>query len=275
MLRVYEGRSVEKGTSDAREDIGARMAVDPQSLYMQLGQLVSETPKDLFVEGPLTPGTYRWLGRADALIKAEGEGKFDPIIAMDAIAFRSAADSLGMPTMRAYYGHEIVAILHRVLARVELKVPAGERGGFIGPGAPFDALQTVSRVLREATKDVLFIEAYMDATLLTDFVPLTPSGVAVRLLADVATSKPAAIKPAAERWIKQSRQKLEVRLSPPRALHDRLVIVDGGARVWNLSQSWNHLAARSPASLTRFDADIAAQKRDYYGTLWASSTPLV
>ena len=90
---------------------------------------------------------------------------------------------------------------------------------------------------------------------------------------DGASSKPAAIKPPVERWAKQSGAAVEVRLSPPRALHDRLIIVDRD-KVWNVSQSCNHLAARSPASITPFDPDVAAQKRDAYEALWTAATPL-
>src|SRR5713101_784302 len=126
------------------------MAVDAQSLYLQLRQLVAEAPSDLAAEGPISAETHHWLGRAFALITAGRSDKFDTLERMDEIAFRSAADSLTNPLLRAHHAHEIIAILHRALARAELNAPAAARGGFIAVGAAFDAVQTVGKVLREA-----------------------------------------------------------------------------------------------------------------------------
>ncbi len=199
----------------------------------------------------------------------------DTVVMYDNIHFSTATNGLS-GVLREHKAHEIVTILHRALARAELNAPAAARGAFIGVGAEFDALQAMGKVLREATKNLLFIDAYMDEKVLTDFAPLAPEGVVIWVFGDSSSSKVASLRPAAERWVKQygATRPLEVRLSAPRALHDRLVVVDAGTRVWNLSQSLNHFVARSPASIVRFDADVAAMKRDHYLSLWGGATLL-
>jgi hypothetical protein len=57
-------------------------------------------------------------------------------------------------------------------------------------------------------------------------------------------------------------------------LHDRLIFIDG-AQVWLASQSFNALAARSPASIIEIDADTAQLKFDAYEALWSTATVIV
>ncbi|MGR6730291.1 hypothetical protein, partial [Aeromonas veronii] len=77
----------------------------------------------------------------------------------------------------------------------------------------------------------------------------------IELLADDATAKPT-LAPATARFKQQFgvTRPIEARLASGRSLHDRLIIVDG-ATVYTVTQSFNALAARSPASIVRIDGD--------------------
>ena len=140
------------------------MPIDPESLYRQLGQLIAETPERLAGPGPITPEMHRWLGRASALVEVDGS-------LPDRVGFNSASNYLNGPN-RELNAHQIVTMLHRALARAELKAPAAVQGAFIPVGASFDVLQAIAKVLRGASRDVLIVDAYMDAKALTDFAPL-------------------------------------------------------------------------------------------------------
>jgi hypothetical protein len=120
----------------------------------------------------------------------------------------------------------------------------------------------------------LIIDPYMDEKALTDFAPLAPEGVTVRLLSDEKTCKPT-LPPAASRWITQygAKRPLAVRLAAARTLHDRLIIVDG-AQVSILTQSLNAFAARSPAAIVRVDNDTATLKVSAYQDIWNKAAPL-
>lgn len=245
--------------------------MDAQALYLQLGQLVSELPTDLSGPGRVSTETHVWLGRAAALIE-EQQGY--PASA-DKISFRLAVDGLHGP-LQPSNAHTIISILHRALARAEKYAPPGARGAFITVGAEFSALQAIAKVVREASTEVLIVDPYMDATVLTDFAPLAPEGVAIRLLADSFYTKTATMRPPTERWVNEygNTRPLEVKLSAQRALHDRLIIVDAGVRVWSLTQSLKDFAARSPGSVLRVDGDVAAMKRDHYIGAWSNASPL-
>ena len=244
------------------------MPIDPESLYRQLGQLVAEIPSDLAGPGAISPETHRWLGRAAALVEESGGGGV-----IDPVGFTVASDSLfGRAETRLQNAHRIVAILYRALARAEQNAPASAQGAFIPIGAAFDVFQAIGKVLSTATKDVLIVDAYMDAKVLTDFAASAPEGVAIRLLSDSHHTKPSALLPAATRWAQQyaALRPLEIRLTAPRLLHDRLIVVDG-VGVSSLTQSLKDFAARSPASVLRVDADLAKQKVEAYEQMWANA----
>lgn len=242
------------------------MTIDPESLYLQLGQLVAEMPK-LDGTGPITPDINRWLGRAALLVEATG-GR------VDAISLKSASDMLNT-IIRDTNAQQIAAVVYRALAVAEANAPATTRGAFVGVGAALDALQVVGKVLAEAKRDVLLVDAYMDAKVLTDFAPMAAEGVVIRLLADSFSTKPDALLPAVTRWTQQfgTTRPLDVRLSTPRALHDRLILADG-AMVWSLTQSLKDFAGRSPALVQRIDVNLTAQKVDFYEKVWTAATPL-
>lgn len=256
------------------------VSLDPESLYRQLGQLVADMP-DLAGEGPITPEMHQWLARVAVLV-AEAAKSLDhgaplstgPAI-VDLAGLTSAIDGLNSPLMRAQDAHKITGILHRALARAEMNAPATAQGAFIPAGAGFDVFQAISKVLREAKRDVLIVDPYMDAKVLTDFARLAAEQVAVRLLTDGEYTKPEAVQPAAMRWVQQygGSRPLEVKLTAPRQLHDRLIVVDDAA-VWSLTQSLKDFAARSPASILRVEAGLAQLKRDAYAQMWAAAQRL-
>ncbi|UWX04608.1 hypothetical protein H1235_07955 [Pseudoxanthomonas sp. NC8] len=80
------------------------------------------------------------------------------------------------------------------------------------------------------------------------------------------------LRVAAQRWEAQYkvRRPLQIRSAAPRALHDRLIIVDGG-HAYLVTQSFKDLAERAHASLQRVDQAAAEAKRDAYEDIWANS----
>jgi hypothetical protein len=168
--------------------------------------------------------------------------------------------------------------LESLLNRLDLygapTVPA--RGGFVAPGAALSALQVVGKILAEVRGDVLIVDPYMDLKVFTDFAPLAPACAAVRLLTDSHSTNPDTLRPGLERWQKQfgSSRPIEVRLSRPRALHDRLIFGDGSL-VWSITQSLKDLATRSAASAQQLDPEFARMKVDFYEPIWTTSAPLV
>lgn len=246
------------------------MPMDPEVLYRELGQLVAEMPGDLSGPASISAETHRWLGRAATLI-AETVGDLDATGTMDHVSFTSAADHL-QGVLQERNAHQIVTILHRALARAERNAPAAAQGAFIAVGAAFTVFQVIAKILSAAKSDVLVVDAYVGINMFTDFVPLAPEKVRVRLLADSFSTKPDTLRPAVARWVQQygAERPLETRLTASRLLHDRLIIVDG-AQVWSPTQSLKDFGARSPGSVLRVDGEIATQKIFTYEQFWANA----
>jgi hypothetical protein len=240
--------------------------VDPESLYVQLGQLIAEMPV-LAGSAPITPEINRWLGRAMQLVKATGNRG-------DVVSITVASDMLNS-VLRDQNAQQITAIVYRALAHAEANAPTAARGGFIGPGAALDALQVVGKVLEQVRNEVLIVDPYMNIKVFTDFAPIVPATAAIRLLADSHSTKAEAVRPGLERWKQQfaAARPIEIRLSLPRALHDRLIFADRSL-VWSVSQSLKDLAARAPALVQRLDPELAQMKIDCYEQIWTASTPV-
>jgi hypothetical protein len=239
--------------------------MDPESLYLQLGQLVSEMPQLVYCS--ITPETNRWLGRAAQLVRAVDNGA-------DAAIFEMACNNLNMQGLRETNAQTIEAIVFRALAWAEARAPSAARGGFVGKGAALDALQVISSVLTQARRDLCIVDPYMDSKVFTDFGPTAGATVALRLLSDSHYTKPEILRPAMVRWRQQfPGRAIEVRLTAPRTLHDRLILADG-ALAWTLTQSLKDFASRSPALVQKIDPEIAAMKIEFYDQVWVAAIPV-
>ncbi len=243
--------------------------VDPQALYVQLGRLVESAPDNLTAT-PMPIETTKWLARAYALTGL--------VSTSDAKAIKLAMDELvsSSPSAKSKYDYanSVVQALYRVLAIAELSAPAAVQGAFIPAGNAFDAFAALGKVFSQSTGRLLIVDPYLDEKVLTDFALQAPERVAIQLLADQQSVK-ASLKPAVARWLAQygATRPIEAKLSAPRALHDRLIIVDS-RDTWDLTQSLNAFAARSPATIVRSGPEQAALKIPYYEGIWASAAAI-
>ncbi|ULJ73610.1 phosphatidylserine/phosphatidylglycerophosphate/cardiolipin synthase family protein [Rhizobium gallicum] len=231
-----------------------------EQLYIALGRTAEEKPDPQNVEELL-----RWIGRARALV--EKVSKLDAAEISAATTVRLHQDPWALRNMT-------YAALYRALAVAELNAPVSAQGAFIPAGNALDAMAAIGKVLQDATKSVLLVDPYMDQKTLTDFVPLASEGISVSLLSDAATAKPT-FSPAVARFKQQfgDKRPMEARLAAPRALHDRLIVVDQ-TTAFAVTQSFNALADRSHASIVRVDPETAALKVDAYSSLWDAAAPI-
>ncbi len=246
------------------------MKLTPEALYMELRQLITEMP-DLVGSAEMSRETREWLAHAVALAEATG----DVNDSVDAIKLKSAIDFMGHgdQLLRVPNAATIAQIMERVLARAELRAPAEVRGAFIMAGDVYNAYVMVRKVLGEAKADVLIVDPYANETLL-EFALLAPEKITVRLL--TTNQYKGSLKPAAKRWAQQHAQgrPLEIKVSAPNLLHDRLIVVDG-TTAWSLGQYFKDLAVRSPTIIVKTTPpDIAMLKIAAYENLWKAATSL-
>lgn len=240
------------------------------ALYAQLGRIIESAP-NLKVPLPgrigdypdLTPEQMLWLGRARALVK--------DALGSD-IEFGTVTSRLS--NYRVWAADQIMQILYRALAAVEMELPTPATGAFIPAGNSFDALKAVQRVFEAAKRDILVVDPYLDEKILTDFAVLAPEGIQLRLLTDSGSLKPSLL-PAVKYFEKQygAMRPLEVRAAPARSLHDRLVAIDT-TRIWIVGQSFNALAVRAPTSFVEVDQDTATLKMTAYEDIWNTAAPV-
>lgn len=233
--------------------------METEQLYISIGRLLEEQPRaDQMNE------LLRWVGRAVALV--EQVSKMDAVEIKAATSVRLHSDPWAVRDLTN-------AALYRALAVVELKAPVSAQGSFIQAGNALDAMAAVGKVMQLAATAVTIVDPYMDDKVLTDFAPLAKERVNIRLLSDSSTVKPT-FSPAAARFKTQfgGSRPLEARLSAPRALHDRLIVVDD-TTVYTVTQSLNALAGRSHASIVRVDPETSALKVAAYADIWNAASP--
>lgn len=233
--------------------------IDPLRMYHELSRVIEAAP-DFATDEDLTQDQLIWVGRAHALVES--------IDGLKGVEFD--LESKGLTSIyRMTHFSKLMLILHKVLGKAELAAPAGVRGSFIPIGAAFDAYASIAKILKDAKKDVLIVDPYMDETVITEYASLMPVGVAFRILSDEGSVKPS-LQTAVKKWGSQhSAPSIAVRLTGPKELHDRAIIIDSTI-VWTVSQSIKDLAKRSPASIVRAD-DIAALKVAAYEQIWNKS----
>lgn len=239
---------------------------DSHSIYVQLGALIADAPTDLAGPLELPTQSLKWLGRACALVQQLGD-------TADSIKIRSASDHL-IGALRKTHAQQIMSIVHRSFASAELKAPVASQGTFVPVGHAFDAFSSIGKIVETAKTNVMIVDPYMDEKTLSEFAPLVPGKVSIQLLADEKDHKPSLL-PAKTKWLLQygSVRPLEVRLASARALHDRLIGVDG-TDVWSLSQSLNAFAVRAPATILKVDAETAKMKIAAYNLIWQAAKPI-
>jgi hypothetical protein len=231
----------------------------PEALYHQLGRLRNEMPPWNMLG---QASSNNWVGRVIAVANA-CEGGMSELVTL-----KTMFDHILRVGASQHAGLAIARALDTLAAKLELRMPAEVQGTFIPAGGVFDGFQAVSKVMSAAKSRVFLVDPYADDKLISDFAPLAPEGVEVHVLSDAEFSKPS-LRPAVERWRIQwgSRRPLEVRLAPPRSLHDRLIVADG-VEAWVLGQSFKDLAKRAHSSLVRMDRDSAVLKIDAHLRIW-------
>lgn len=240
--------------------------MDEAEYYLQLGQLLNSMPE----LGTRTRNndTMMWLARLRALLQRRGGSAFK--------LFEVGMDQLdaNTPNMRESGSKKVTQALYNALAAASLESPTEIQGAFIPVGNAHDGFVAVGKILGLAESTVLIVDPYADHKLLETFAVTAKEGVHVHILTDIADVKPT-LRPAVSTWITQyaSRRPLEVRLSPPKTLHDRLIIVDK-SKTWAVGQSFKDLANRAPTTFTRVDAETANMKIGAYEDLWRAAAPI-
>ena len=203
-----------------------------------------------------TAENFGWLGRVGALVEAWKLPK--------SLYLRPAIDQFhGQSARDAEEGfRKIVTLLHEARHALRMKT-VGPLNAAVGRGSVFDYFDEVRKIIEPATRDVLFVDPYLDAEFVARYLPHLRKGITVRLL---ARERLATLLPAVDVFSRQSGLAVSVRSSP--GFHDRYVLVDGSA-CYQSGASFKDGAKAAPTTLTQItDAFPVVLKT--YEDLWAN-----
>ena len=232
--------------------------IPPEQLRALLEQTIRAAPA-LTPTVPLSEDDERWLAKAEALVEASGSLN-------DQLDFSMARRKLG--TLAQSRTH-IMGPLLKAFERVELHAPATGQGRFIPPGETWNGYAALVKIIQPPCTDILIVDPYLDGSAFIDLMPQSNAKELVRCLT-VKGAYHNSLIAAAHKWQSDgssSNHPAEVRYAPPNSLHDRVIIVDR-RDVWLISQSLKDIAAKSPATLTLADPEMANLKMAHYDALW-------
>ncbi|MFL9582234.1 hypothetical protein [Stenotrophomonas sp. AB1(2024)] len=135
----------------------------------------------------------------------------------------------------------------------------------LGVGAVHDYFEEIRQLLAGATRDVLFIDPYIDATFVTRYLPQIPQGVTARLL--TAERQAAALHQSLNLFQAQHGTAVELRAMPDRSLHDRHLVIDT-RDVFQSGASFKDGARNAPTSINQI-VDVAADLIRAHEAHWA------
>ncbi len=243
----------------------------PFELYHHVGQLLEGMPAYIDRQ---PEGEEHQVWQAKALAALECDDAIASI--RDAADFRRYVDQ-ARRGFRSTSALRLRQALANLLARLELRLPAEQRGAFISVGNDFSAFSTLASVIGEARNDLLVVDPYLSHEAITRFIVAAPQGVSIRLLRDGdgrQQALTAGLVAAMAAWNAQYGDRhMEIRSAPARSLHDRAIFIDHTS-AFTVSQSLKDIAARSPAIVQRVEPALAVEKIAAYGDIWVNSHPI-
>jgi hypothetical protein len=206
-----------------------------------------------------TQETFSWLGRVVAAIN-----RWD-----SSAGLRARALVKEMQRPMAYDAHQgyigLMVLLEE--ARADLRITTiGPINTAIGQGYVFDYFDEIRKVIALATADLFFIDPYLDANFVSQYLPHVPDGVQIRLL---AREKVASLIPAVKLFTQQSKKPIDVRSAP--GFHDRYFFIDAKS-CYQSGASFKDGGRTAPTTITQI-TDAFPAVRQTYEDLWQKGKP--
>ncbi len=229
--------------------------MEPEILLANLRALIERVPNfDKY--SPSSQEHLLWLGQGYALIQ-----RWDRY---EAVGYKSACDFMPMEVNRATNISNVVGIIYRAIADLELKVPDKGKVSFAA-GEVYDFFKELNNLIRSADSKVFIIDPYLDHTVFDQYVVSKKPEVTIRLL---ITKNAENVKAAAEKYRSQHGETVDVRKS--RKIHDRVIFIDDFS-CWVVGQSIKDAAKAKPTYLSPLSPDVVSIKLHEYNEIWNTS----
>ena len=200
---------------------------------------------------------FVWLGRVASALSAWDTMKGG----MLKLAINNVHGQFGQASANAV--NEIYITLHQ--ARNDLRMSTfGPTNIAIKQGGVFDYFDEIRKVIEVATSDVLFVDPYLDAEFVSNYLGHVSGGVGIRLL---TCKRLETLVPAVRMFSKQSGLNIEVRSNEN--THDRFVFIDHNC-CYQSGASFKDGAKNAPTTLTQI-TDAFDAMHQTYEALWNQS----
>ena len=206
-----------------------------------------------------TAEVFNWLGRAVAAIAGLNSGLGE--------SARRCVEQMQQPMrVESQQGYLSLLVLLEE-ARATLRMTTiGPINRAIGQGYVFDYFDEIRKIISLARSDLFFVDPYLDADFVSQYLPQVPIGVRLRLL---AREKLATLMPAVRLFAQQSGSNIEVR--SPANFHDRYFIVDRKS-CYQSGSSFKDGGRKAPSTITQI-TDAFTAVLQTYENLWQSAKP--
>ena len=206
------------------EDHDPAKATQEQSqaarLLFEVEELLRVAPTTLaFAFDSGSDENLAWLGRTAAAINRWDTGPISRA--------RANAALMQVPSKQHDSCQKAIGTLKMLLqqAQSDLRMELGRGSVVVEAGRVFEYFDELRKVIETARTDVLFVDPYLDADFVSQYLQYVAEGVSIRLLS--SPKKRATLLPAVKLFAQQSGRSVSVRVSD--GLHDRYLFIDRAA----------------------------------------------
>ena len=231
--------------------------MNDEHLLAEVEDLLRSTPPQSAFINQANDEALGWLGRTEAVLN-EWNSTQSPFISthISALTGEGIMQRRLSPPGSAYRG--LRTLLYRARHDLRMKT-VGPLSVAIDAKKPFDYFDKIRKITSTAREDLLFVDPYMGADFVSQYLPQIANGVAVRLLTSKQLS---ALLPAVKKF--QAQSELQVQVRSDSSLHDRYVFLDK-KECYHSGASFKDGAVKSPTTLTQitdvFDAVFQTYQR--------------
>ena len=202
------------------------------------------------------PENFVWFGRVKAALNS-----WDPIKSTSADLYISSFLNRGV-TGDPFFS--LMTLIHQARAELRNKL-VGPRAVAFDANSPYDYFDSLRKIVSQATSDILFVDPYINADVVSHYFPHIKPNVKIRLLTDARYLS--SLIPAAKLFCQQHQSSIDIRTNK---FHDRFVFLDS-RRCYQSGASFKDGAQNSPSVISEI-VDAAATTFAMYEQLWISGT---
>ena len=249
-------------TDNLYERLGIHSPAKLEQLLLEVETLLRAAPPEPSIKNIQSMGPdLGWVGAASAVISQWSSTR--------AITFQFAQTKFAdehLPTR--IIGHRtVMMLLHEAQRDLRLKT-VGPLNVAIDKGRVFDYFEELKEIIKQATADLLFVDAYLSDEFISRYLPHVKDGLTIRLLTSPGRDARYLNKllPAVDLFTTQHSQTVSVRTTDD--LHDRYLLIDG-SRCFSSGASFKDGAKNAGTTITQIVDVFEAVQRVYEG-LWAT-----